>query len=592
MASYHRILHCNASQPARTSAHLPALERLHIDALGANENVDPVQIKNNSVPMINRILTSGILREPAVLAVCALAFALPLLVTLYLASTLVDLQYTRNWQSVADRLVLWGDETIERADAIIRQRLSAYPQGCPSSYSNELAGTVFANENVSALGIVRNGKVICAHRQLRAESLLVPEIAGIPADKTVVAFTPKDATYRMPAIVVARRLDADAVGVALIEPKYFLLPLGFIPEGSRLKAALLGPNGEVYAGDTSLAGANRPGLAKTTSHRHLAIATSTRFPISIAVRSDAQDDRLHWHQALPYALAAGLLLGLSSSFLIAISLLHSRSIPAQLKTALSRREFHIEYLPTIDLSSGRCVGAEALIRWDHPDHGLMQPDTFIPIAESSGLILPITEWILSTVAIDLQKISGLALPADFHIGVNIASQTLSDEIIPITQRIFDARKVALSRVMFELSERGLIDHAEEPVRESIKRLRQLGVRIALDDFGTGSSNLAYLQSFDIDYLKIEKQFIATLGTESVSSGLVKIIAEMGKYLNVTVIAEGIENAKQLELVKSLDIQEGQGWHFSTPLRFGAFKVWLEQRIASHPCTRPGQRAPV
>lgn len=239
-----------------------------------------------------------------------------------------------------------------------------------------------------------------------------------------------------------------------------------------------------------------------------------------------------------------------------------QSMSSELQGALRRGELQVLYQPILELNSRRCVGAEALVRWRHPDGTLTSPDLFIPLAENTGQIRQITDFVLQRVLEQLGQL--LRANPQLYISINLAA---CDVMVPrigrVAARLLALHRVAASQIAFEVTERGLIDVVV--ARDNLQALRSVGHQVLIDDFGTGYCSLAYLQTLPVDCLKIDKAFIDALGHDAASSGVAPHIIRMAHALQLRVIAEGIEYEDQALLLNSEGVNYGQGWLFAHPL---------------------------
>ncbi|WP_449430382.1 EAL domain-containing protein [Pseudomonas putida] len=247
--------------------------------------------------------------------------------------------------------------------------------------------------------------------------------------------------------------------------------------------------------------------------------------------------------------------------------LQRRSMSSELQNALRRGELQVLYQPIFELDSRRCVGAEALVRWRRPDGTLTSPDLFIPLAENTGQICEITDFVLQRVLEQLGQL--LRSHRNLYISVNLAA---CDVMVPrigrVASRLLALHRVSASQIAFEVTERGLIDVVV--ARDNLQALRALGHQVLIDDFGTGYCSLAYLQTLPVDCLKIDKAFIDALGHDAASSGVAPHIIRMAHDLHLRVIAEGIECEDQAVLLNSEGVNYGQGWLFAHPLNARQF----------------------
>ncbi|MFC6670399.1 putative bifunctional diguanylate cyclase/phosphodiesterase [Marinobacterium aestuariivivens] len=222
------------------------------------------------------------------------------------------------------------------------------------------------------------------------------------------------------------------------------------------------------------------------------------------------------------------------------------------------------YQPRVDLRTGKIIGAEALMRWQHPERGLVQPDEFIPVAEKTGLIVPMGYWAIHQAGQDMRRFR----EAGFRfgsIGVNLSFRQFKDDFLAKTiRRIIDKNEIDPSRLEFELTETALFSD-EAHVQSCLKELSALGIDFSLDDFGTGYSSFALLQKLPISTLKIDKSFVAGVNTSKDDEEIVRAIINLAHNLHKKVIAEGVENKAQLEFLIRHECDQVQGYFFSPPV---------------------------
>jgi sensor c-di-GMP phosphodiesterase-like protein len=268
-----------------------------------------------------------------------------------------------------------------------------------------------------------------------------------------------------------------------------------------------------------------------------------------------------------FLLPAGFIGGLLLAFALYYLVRNQVSTPALLKSGLVRNEFYMHYQPVIDLQTGKCMGAEALIRWERANGEMMRPDIFIPIAEESGLIQLVTQRVSRLVAKDAHNF--FTAHPDFHLAINLSAADFhSEDTITVLHELIEATGARSGNLIVEATERCLIDAAS--ARNMIGKIRANGLQIALDDFGTGYSSLSYLDTFRIDYLKIDKSFVDKIGTEAPTSNVVAHIIELAKSMNMKMIAEGVETEAQAAYLREKGVHYAQGWLFGKPMPFDQF----------------------
>jgi diguanylate cyclase (GGDEF)-like protein len=241
-----------------------------------------------------------------------------------------------------------------------------------------------------------------------------------------------------------------------------------------------------------------------------------------------------------------------------------------LRRALDRQEFVLHYQPKVNLESGTVIGAEALIRWRHPDRGLVPPSQFVPIAEACGLIVPIGQWVLREACRQARSWQDAGLPR-LPVSVNLSAiEFKSKTFLEDVRRILDETRLEARYLELELTESILMDHSETTI-DMLQALKSMGVKLAIDDFGTGYSSLSYLTQLPIDCLKVDQSFVRQLvpdahGAFKIGPALiVSAVIGMGKSLRHRVVAEGVETREQLAFLQAQRCSEGQGFYFSRPL---------------------------
>ncbi len=246
-----------------------------------------------------------------------------------------------------------------------------------------------------------------------------------------------------------------------------------------------------------------------------------------------------------------------------------------LRRALERDELRAHYQPVVDLTTGEAVGMEALVRWEHPERGLIGPDQFIPLAEETGLILPLGAWMLETALGQLQQLRRTMPEAgDLWMAVNLSPRQLTDpDLIHKVSRALAETGVPPENLHLEITETAVMSSVDAST-STLESLRQLGVHLIIDDFGTGYSSLARLKKLPVTALKVDRSFVDGLGRDSSDLSIVDAIINMADSLALGVIAEGVETAEQLEILQSLGARMGQGYLWSRALPDSGLAAWL------------------
>ena len=242
-----------------------------------------------------------------------------------------------------------------------------------------------------------------------------------------------------------------------------------------------------------------------------------------------------------------------------VALQNRKALEADLRKALRKSQFSLSYQPQIDLATQRIVGVEALLRWHHPERGEVPPSEFIPVAESSGLILSLTEWILHTACRET------ADWAPLRVAVNLTpDQFTHRNLIATVQSALRQSGMPADRLELEITEDVLIKDTERTLAV-LKTLKHLGVHIAMDDFGTGYSSLGYLRRFPFDKIKIDRSFIADLSDSKDAQAIVRAIISLGRALGIHINAEGVETVEQATALQIEGCQEVQGYFYGMPM---------------------------
>jgi len=257
-----------------------------------------------------------------------------------------------------------------------------------------------------------------------------------------------------------------------------------------------------------------------------------------------------------------------------------RELEKDLRDALIRNQFYLVYQPQISYRDNRVVGVEALIRWQHPEHGMVPPDLFIPLAEQNGTIIAIGEWVLDQACKQLREWHDQGF-SDLRMAVNLSTVQLHHAELPrVVNNLLQMYRLPPRSLELEVTETGLMEDISTAAQHLLS-LRRSGALIAIDDFGTGYSSLSYLKSLPLDKIKIDKSFVQDLLDDDDDATIVRAIIQLGKSLGMQVIAEGVETAEQEAYIISEGCHEGQGYHYSKPLPARELGLYLKQAQRSN-----------
>jgi EAL domain-containing protein (putative c-di-GMP-specific phosphodiesterase class I) len=260
--------------------------------------------------------------------------------------------------------------------------------------------------------------------------------------------------------------------------------------------------------------------------------------------------------------------------------MHARAVyllqmETDLRRALEREEFRVHYQPIVSLENGKLAGFEALIRWEHPERGFVNPGDFISLAEDTGLIAPIGMWVLKRACQQLAKWQWQS-HAHRHLfmSVNLSSKQLAQSALVTEIRdILQETHVEPRTLKLEITESAVMENAETAV-QLLRRLKALGVQLSIDDFGTGYSSLGYLHRFPVDTLKIDRSFVGRIGEASENIEIVRTIISLAENMGMDVVAEGVETLPQFSQLRALNCQYGQGYLFSRPADASSIDTWI------------------
>lgn len=496
------------------------------------------------------------------------AIALPILVALYLASQQsLDAEKARAG-TLAAEVLRRSDETSDQiysAFAKLEAERTADP--CSPSHIERMREIDLSSTQLQAVGYIAGDKLLCSSLGSHGAGIPVgaPDYVnttGISIRAAVelplvpgVRFTISTREKSGYAAIVHR---AGPLDVMMYRPD---MSIGLVGRSSSELILSRGPFKPEW-----LQKIGQTQELRQFDGKYVVAASSSRkydYTAYAAVPAAYLDARMRQSALVlvPVGIAAGLVLALAVFYLTRRQL----SMPALLRHALRADELFLLYQPLVDLQSGKWHGAEALLRWRRADGNLVRPDIFIPAAEDSGLIRHVTKKVMALLVRDTAAL--LRRHEDFHIGINLSAADLqSGGIISELHGMLQQAGVGPGSIMVEATERGFLktEHAAQIIRD----IRKMGICVAVDDFGTGYSSLSYLTSFELDYLKIDKSFVDTIGTEAATSQVIPHIIEMAKALNLRMIAEGVESEEQMQYLRERGVQYGQGWLFGKPMSIG------------------------
>ncbi len=423
------------------------------------------------------------------------------------------------------------------------------------------------NPYFRSLVLVRNQRVYCSSAVGAVDASLDDFSKwkiNIVSDHWQISVAGTPLAPERPAILIGKSGADGHGGIVVVDGRYVQDLVNAVATMDDLQLELVvGRNGAPIRSD-SWGGA----AARAVPLRDEDDATATGLRVNVLAPPETLVRA--WSRSMTTYLPVALLVGLGLAVATHRLQVSRRSFKERLRRAMRAGEFLVHYQPVYGQATGRCEGVEALMRWERPGIGPVRPDVFIAEAEAEGMIIPLTQHLLTLIERDMRT---WPTPPDFHIGVNIAAEHLSSvELLPDVQAF--AAKIAARHplVVLEITERSLImDNGQ--ARRNIDALRAQGLRVAIDDFGTGHCSLSYLQKFPVDYLKVDQGFVQAIGPAGEEAPVLDAIITLAHRLGLSVVAEGVETPYQFDYLKARGVAFIQGYLFARPMPSAEFVRW-------------------
>lgn len=468
----------------------------------------------------------------------------------------------------ARELIHRADETAGQALAGIRMLAGAGLAPCSAGQQALMRRIDLLSTHVQGIGRVRDGTIECASVGAAAISLDPARFrtsTGILIHRAI-------RVEGQPSRLIGIERDGY---IAFVHRDLPLDTWTAVPGVSLALLHLEGKGTSTVRGHYDPAWVARMGTARMatfTEDRYLVAAVrSERFLTAALAAVPIPYLEMRTREVAMRLVPAGLLAGLAVAAAILSLARKQHSLPAALRKALRSNEFFVVYQPLVDLRTGAWVGAEALLRWRRGSGEMIGPDLFIPVAEQAGLITHLTERVLQLVEADAGRF--LARHRDFHVAINLSAADLgSERLVSQLDALLARSAIRPSNLMMEITEHGFVD--PDSAGKVISALRARGIAIAIDDFGTGYSSLQYLESLDVDFLKIDRAFIEAIGTGAPTSQVVGHIITMARAMKLRIIAEGVERAAQAEYLEAQGVQLAQGWMYAKGMPFSELENLL------------------
>ncbi len=446
---------------------------------------------------------------------------------------------------------------------------AADADACPPALQQALLRASLASAPVQRFMWGRaGGEAMCTPEGLAP----AVELNVVPGRALTLSSTGQIATRLM----VSRAHPGGGVLAAALEPHALEREASAVTQGlantSHLGLTLLSGNGQVLVGLSAWKadGGAEPRLRHMTHSKKHGVAVVADVPQHSAWYTSA------W-QALAAAAASAGVAGVVVAWVWRRRLLRSRLVH-RIAIAQRKRQFDPWVQPIVDLATGRCTGAEVLMRWNHPHRGVLPPSEFIDEAERTGLIIGMSEQVMARAAHRLTQL--VHTYPDLYFSFNVTPGQLRQPNFGHTlASLFSNDTLCRKQVLLELTERDAVDAS---VSRTLSHLRKEGWRIALDDFGTGQSSLAWLEQLGVDRIKIDRAFVRTIDEQTVKRPVLDAIIELGKQLGVPLIAEGVETPSQRDYLNQRGVQYAQGYWYAKPMTIDAFVSWMEGHGAAQP----------
>lgn len=523
----------------------------------------------------------GVIIAATLLAI--LAAVVPIAVMVYATwDRAVSVEQSR-LREIAERALRRADVSYEQSLTVLRSAEASRLPPCSAEHIRRMQSLVMTTPSVDQMGYFEGGKLRCTSWGMFNGDADQPAPDHVTSDGAGISLDVRPQTTDGSKVIAVTYGAYDT----LVDPRRFVDVIA----DPQVRLALASPDGRLLSSQSGMDNAlllqqlrdPGEGLDKDTLYatarngEWLAIATAPRTALAATFRQQA------W-----LFVPLGLLLAAAGAGLVIWLSRRRLSLRGELGVAIRRRELYLHYQPIIELETGICVGAEALVRWQRPDGTQVRPDIFVPLAEEHGLITALTDLVIENVVDDMRDL--LVQDRSAHIAINLdAGDIISGRALrSITERMAGSG-ILPQQIWLEATERGFLD--ADRARTMLAAARRAGHSVAIDDFGVGYSSLQYLQQLPLDALKIDKSFVDAIGTESATSPVTPHIIDMAKELGLWVVAEGVETEPQLAYLHSQQVQFGQGWLFSRPLPRDAFIAFHQQRKQRYGAAREDMQNP-
>ncbi len=500
-------------------------------------------------------------------------------------NNLVERQGQTELDLSAGRSIALAESRIVRAIATLDALASRGVDSCRAQHIDALRQATFATTPIKELSVVAaDGRTLCSDLGGVLEQRKVISSERVAADSDALLEVVRIGDRQEPMVRLRRPGNGTANGLAAMVPSELFIARISVRGGPLTNYARM----STRSGTLIIEAGIPPEHAANAEDRVSGTRKSERYPLVVDISLPREGAELS--QGHLRALGA-VISGLLAILILALSLLmpkRSDDNPvAELERALKAGEFVPYYQPIVDIRSGRLRGAEVLVRWRKADGTIVPPTSFIPLAESSGLIIELTRTLMRRVCQETGPEFGRR--PHLKVAFNLTARHFADEeIVEDVRRIFNKSQIRLSQVVLEVTERQPLENLTE-TRRVVAALQGLGVRVAIDDVGTGHSGLSYMLKLGVDIIKIDKMFIDALGTDRNSNTIIETLIDLAQNMRMEIIAEGVESFEQVVHLRELGVRAAQGYVFAPPLPGTAFLQLVE---AIDPLKSGGDQAAV
>ncbi|MGB5737019.1 MAG: EAL domain-containing protein [Thiohalocapsa sp.] len=468
---------------------------------------------------------------------------------------------------------------IERAEGVLNQ-LATVVSGDEAEIVDNLQRAVYDNEYFREAGFID------ADGFLKMTSLgpvdppvfIPPERRSVPGIPGIQLAGPVfTEVMQERSIVLSLKVEDDGEVNLLVSPRILRYFLSIVKEIS------LGPGGFIafVAGNGSVIVAEGTPPEDPRSEGLEADIPRIRFQMELPDGAGAVIGEIsrgwvlrHWRKQAAVGVPLAFLSALLIFFVFVFFFRRTEAIDFDIRTGLKQNELELDYQPIVDINTGACVGSEALVRWRHPEEGVLLPALFIPAAEKTGLIGELGEWVLKRAVAEQGPLFD-RFPVQY-VSVNLSPVQLNSGSFDACIKWLTEISLPAERLVFEVTEEAMMFQSQSTALDILARAQNLGCRVALDDFGTGYSNLKNLTKMDVGFLKIDRHFVAGINQDIRTNSILEAIVELGHKIGVTIIAEGVETEEQRDFLSAIGVRYAQGWFFSRALPIHEFENFLSR----------------